>query len=335
MKTITKGKNMNNFKKIGLSALAGSLVAFSANAVEMSVSGTSEITYTSTSGNAAPVTGNPMGSNTSLAFTGSGNVGWADVTIVRSLNDGLTSALSAYQTMDMGDMGKVSFDSYGGGLEGLTAYDDKLPSAYEEMWNGVSTSGIAGAASNDTLGYSNTYGGVGISLAYSKGGTSMSSDGGTTAEAVTGSTADWHLSYAVPQVEGLTLMHGSSTISKTAAAANDDESTNTHIVYTTGPISAGYRMGKVDMGGTVTDKEIDAMSIAFNVNDNLSVSVGTQDTKYDRNATADTTETVDGFSASYTMGATSVRAHFAESTTDGGVVGRSAEYMEISLLLSF
>ena len=31
--------NMNNMKKIGLSALAGSLVAFSANAAEMSISG--------------------------------------------------------------------------------------------------------------------------------------------------------------------------------------------------------------------------------------------------------------------------------------------------------
>ena len=84
-------------------------------------------------------------------------------------------------------MGKISFDSIGGGLEGLTAYDDKLPTAYEEMWNGVSGSGIAGAASNDTLGYSNTYGGVGISLAHSKGGTAGSSDGEVLAEAVTGS----------------------------------------------------------------------------------------------------------------------------------------------------
>ena len=33
---------MKNVKKIGLSALAGSLVAFSANAVEMGVSGTAE-----------------------------------------------------------------------------------------------------------------------------------------------------------------------------------------------------------------------------------------------------------------------------------------------------
>jgi outer membrane protein OmpU len=327
---------MNNLKKIGLSALAGSLVAFSANAVEMGVSGTSEITYTTTSGAATPVTGNPYGSNTSVSFSGSGNVGWADVTIVRTINDGLGSAfLSAYQTMDMGDMGKISFDSVGGGLEGLTAYDDKLPTAYEEMWNGVSGSGITGAASNDTLGYSNTYGGVGISLAYSKGGTAGSSDGGSAAEAVTSSTADWHLSYSVPQVEGLTLMHGRSSVNYTAAATNDDESSNTHIVYTTGPISAGYRLGEVDKGGTGTDQEIDAMSIAFNVNDNLSISVGTQDNKYDRNATADTTETVDGMSASYTMGATSLRASFSESSNDGGVATASAEYMEISLLLSF
>ena len=42
---------MNNLKKVGLSALAGSLVAFSANAVEMTVSGTAEVTYTTNGGN--------------------------------------------------------------------------------------------------------------------------------------------------------------------------------------------------------------------------------------------------------------------------------------------
>ena len=41
---------MNNLKKLGLSALAGSLVAFSANAVEMSVSGVAEVTYTTSGG---------------------------------------------------------------------------------------------------------------------------------------------------------------------------------------------------------------------------------------------------------------------------------------------
>ena len=36
---------MNNLKKIGLTALAGSLVAFSAQALEMSASGSAKIAY--------------------------------------------------------------------------------------------------------------------------------------------------------------------------------------------------------------------------------------------------------------------------------------------------
>jgi hypothetical protein len=38
---------MNNFKKIGLTALAGSLAAVSANAVELSVSGETTVSYVS------------------------------------------------------------------------------------------------------------------------------------------------------------------------------------------------------------------------------------------------------------------------------------------------
>ena len=54
----------------------------------------------------------------------------------------------------------------GGGLEGTAANDDLLPTAYEEVWTGVSGAGVIGAASNDTLGYSNTFAGVSISLAH-------------------------------------------------------------------------------------------------------------------------------------------------------------------------
>jgi outer membrane protein OmpU len=49
---------MNNFKKVGLTALAGSLAAISANAAEMSVSGASVLTYTSE--DTTEVTGNRL-----------------------------------------------------------------------------------------------------------------------------------------------------------------------------------------------------------------------------------------------------------------------------------
>ena len=327
---------MKNLKKIGLSALAGSLVAFSASAVEMSVSGTSEVTYTTSSGTAG-ASGNPMGSNTSIKFSGSGNVGWADVTIVRTINDGLGSAfLSAYQTMDMGDMGKVSFDAIGGGLEGLAPNDDVLPTAYEEMWNGISGTGMSGAASNDTLGYSNSMMGVDLSLAYSKGGTAASSDGSAGTEISAGDTKDWHVSYAIPGYEGLVLKHGRSTTSYTAAGANDDTYENTHVIYTQGNVSGGIRIGEAQSGTTGTAGEnIQAASIAFNINDNFAVSVGTQETEFDKSSGVDVTETVDAISASYTVGAASIRAHIGDGGDIDGLAGANAEFMELSLVLSF
>ena len=333
---------MNNLRKIGLSALAGSLVAFSANAVEMSVSGTAEITYATLKGDgtAGVTTGSPWGSNTSMAFTGSGNVGWADVTLKRTINDKLGSAyLSAWQTMDMGDLGTISFDAIGGGLEGVTAYDDKLPTAYEEVWNGVSGSGISGAASNDTLGYSNSFGPVSVSLATSKaGGTAASTDGGVAAEAVTGDTSDVHVTLDGSMLlDGLTIMAGTSTTDYTNAGVEDDTAHVGHILYSTGPVSVGYRQGAAQSGTAGTDgQNIKAMSIAFAVNDNMSVSIATQDTEYDKTAGGvNVTENVDALSASYTVGAASVRMHMAESANDGGEAGQDVEYMELSLVLSF
>ena len=49
---------MNNLKKVGLTALAGSLAAVSANAAEMSVSGATVLTYTTK--DTTEVTGNPL-----------------------------------------------------------------------------------------------------------------------------------------------------------------------------------------------------------------------------------------------------------------------------------
>ena len=48
MKHLIKGEIMDNLRKVGLTALAGSLAAVSsANAAEMSVSGATVLTYTS------------------------------------------------------------------------------------------------------------------------------------------------------------------------------------------------------------------------------------------------------------------------------------------------
>ena len=48
---------MNKFKKLGISALAGSLAAFSAQAAELSFTGDSSVSYT-TGGQDSDTTGN-------------------------------------------------------------------------------------------------------------------------------------------------------------------------------------------------------------------------------------------------------------------------------------
>jgi outer membrane protein OmpU len=63
---------MDNFKKVGLTALAGSLAVASASAAEMSVSGATMLTYTTEDG--TEVTGHPLGMKTNLAFSASGDV---------------------------------------------------------------------------------------------------------------------------------------------------------------------------------------------------------------------------------------------------------------------
>ena len=337
---------MNNLKKIGLSALAGSLVAFSANAVEMSVSGVAEVTYTTSGGDGSAPTGNPWGSNTSIKFSGSGDVGFGTATIVRTLNDGANHGtytdnfVSAYQTVDMGSLGTLSFDSAGGGLEGVTAYDDLLPTAYEEVWNGVGsgTSHNAGAASNDTIGYSNSFGAIGVSLASTKGGTRASGDGGN-GGAVTGTTKDVVITLdGSALIDGLSGGIGNSTVAYTAAASDDDETDMAWINYSTGPVSVGYRYSEIQSGtASAAGKNVEAYAIAFNVNDNMSVSIATQDTEYDKAGVAATnvTETIDAINASYTMGAASVRATMSEASDDAGTAGTDDEHMEISLVLSF
>ena len=329
---------MKNLKKVGLTALAGSLVAFSANAVEMSVSGTAEVTYTTTNGTDAS-TGNAWGSNTSLAFTGEGDVGFGTAKIVRTFNDNLGAALSTWQTLDMGDMGTLSLDSNGGGLEGTVANDDLLPTAYEEVWTGISGAGVIGAASNDTLGYSNTFAGVSISLAHTgsyAGGTAGTGDGGNDGAGVTAKASDWHLSYDIPYVDGLTIKYGESTVDYSLATENDDTSSVGHILYSTGPVSLGYRMAEFHDGSAGSNgTNVEAYAVAFNVSDEMKISVATQDREYDVPSGTNVTETSDAINASYTMGAMTVRGTFSESKDTAGQTGDSDEHMELSLVLAF
>src|SRR6056300_1390279 len=170
---------MNNFKKIGLTALAGSLAAASANAAEMSVSGATLLTYTSE--DKTEVTGNPFGMKTNLAFTASGDVNGYTVSYLQASKDQFAGMTSARLSVDMGDMGTLAFDQGSG--SGLATIDDKTPTAAEEIWDGIDTTtssvgGLVGAAGNKgVFNYVNTFAGVTLNAAARKGSGTNTADG--------------------------------------------------------------------------------------------------------------------------------------------------------------
>jgi len=329
---------MTNIKKLGLSALAGSLVAFSANAAELSVNGGVELTYVDTGGNTGnEVTGNSYGANSSVTMSGSGDVGFGTVSMTRTLNDGNSGWGSSFQTLDMGDMGVVSFDSTAGALVGITANDDLLPTAYEEASTGVSSKGVTGVGSTNVIGYRNTFGMFSVSAGYSQNGTSQA-ESGSTGEAAHGSSEDIYVSMA-NIVEGLTIGAGHASLgaTNTSATSEDTQESVANIVYSAGPVSVGYRMFENNEGAAGTASRVgDHMAIAFNVNDSFKISYGVQDTEVEAiSATASVTEDVTGISAAYTSGAASVRVNHSKADNDNGVQGTDDETTEISLVLSF
>jgi len=328
---------MTNMKKLGLSALAGSLVAFSANAAELSVSGGVELTYVDTGGNKGnEVTGNSYGANSSVTLSGSGDVGFGTVSMTRTLSDTNAGWGSSFQTLDMGDMGVLSFDSTGGALVGIKANDDLLPTAYEEAWTGVSGSGVSGVGSTNVIGYRNSFGMFSVSAGYSQLGTANGESASSGAGAH-GSVTDIYVS--VSPIDGLSIGagHAENTSTDVSTTSTDTQQFVAQAVYSAGPASFGYRVAEDNKGAASTaSRSVEAMSIAFNVNDNFAISYGVQDTEKEAiSTTAAVTEEVTGISAAYTSGAASVRVNHSKADNDNGVTGVDDETTEVSLVLSF
>ena len=95
---------MDKFKKIGLSALAGTLATLSAaQAGSLAVSGGAEISYVQRDSD--EVTGNPIGMDKAISFAGSGELdnGWT-IGLSHALTDAGAWSSSAL-TIGMGSLG--------------------------------------------------------------------------------------------------------------------------------------------------------------------------------------------------------------------------------------
>ena len=340
MKINNKGEIMNNLKKVGLTALAGSLVAFSAQAVEMAVSGSAKLTYKN--GHGTEVDGNPMGMNTELAFSGSGEVnGYAtNLTIVSA--DQFGGMTSAALSIDLADMGKITFDQ-GVGVGGISTIDDKTPTAAEEIWDGInavtgSDDGLVGGGNSGVFVYANSFAGYNLSAQVSKGSRTANSD-----DANSGTTGGGSWDFALTTdslMDGLSVGAGYGKIANGAQSDVNGDDTDEHMVafanYTIGMVTLGYSEANIDAGAAGgTTEYAKAFGIAANLSDNLSISYGEREVEYANASAAHVTQDISGIALAYTMGSAKVTVQQNDSDNNGGTAGTNDENTEIALSLAF
>jgi outer membrane protein OmpU len=324
---------MNNFKKIGLSALAGSLVAVSAHAAEISMSGGASVAVTS---------GNDTGKSTfyqndSISFTVSGETdGGLSITTSLELDGDASGGAGGdfdSQSLTIGHdtFGTVIFSAHGGSTV-MGGFDDMMPTAYEESF--ALTTGnlvINGAGTGNDLWRYNSpeiMPGLTAHVAYSSQDVAASNSSAYT---------DMGVKYVSDIVEGLTLGYATgdfdeSTSETVANSVTGLTESTMFVTYASGPVTVGYQASEADGSTATQDDDSTSFGISYAVTDDLSVSYGEHTLDLGSSASDQESE---GFSVSYTMGGTSIKAAFNETNNVAGVATTDRDSYEVALVFAF
>ncbi len=339
---------MNNLKKVGLSALAGSLAVVSANASEYAVTGDSQIVWSSSEGNengTEDSNGKGIGMDVDLYFNASGELdnGWTMSFFNAIDTDGTSNNSSAQGTLGMGSLGTIVFADVAG--TGANAIDDVIPFAYEEAWDGSTH-----AAEFHKFGSSTTSGAIDYQTpALSLGDISISAtyaydpNAGTAAPSAgaNGGTSQSGQAYTVKvSAMGLTIGGGHEEVDNASQSTGATDLTRDtgYIKYTNGPLTIGYQemyTNAANVSASATqapDTEGDGYGIVFS-QDNYSFSYSeiSEQTKNVAGVTSAEVE-MSAMQATYTMGAMTIGMSMYETDNPENSTGK---YEETELSLSF
>ena len=325
---------MNNLKKIGLSALAGTLASLSAQAGELTVTGSAEVSYVQRDGD--EITGNPIGMNKNLGFAGSGELdnGWT-VSISQATTDAMAFS-SAALTIGMGSLGTIVVDN-GSGADFGSALDNVVPIAFEEADAGFSTglvkSGGAITPYGSIIYKLPEFSGAKIAVAYNPRGGSGAAADGATSEGSGGSQHEIGVDWSPEMVPGLRVGGVVGEYDNGAGANKDLKEETWFATYAYGPLSIGYQVADEDNGTTNYDTDI--YGVSFNVNDALSVSYQYGETSgYAGGITAE----FEGFSAAYNIGPMAIKFTDNSVKNQNGItsgVSQNDNNRELNLSMSF
>jgi outer membrane protein OmpU len=295
-----------NIKKIGLTALAGSLVATSLVAGEMSVTGSASMKVRHVDTNSA---GKAFSMGNQLEFKGGGE-----------LDNGLTVGLSF--VIDQADdsttgLANSPFDSHSvsissdalgtlvfhgeGGSSAQSAIDT---TAAGDLWDngyGISLANDpkTSKATNNMIFYTlpSMVDGVALTASYTPKGTGAES------------SSAFGIGYT--GVEGLSVNYAVGSDDSTKGATADVTTLKASYAY--GPVSIGYSDSEFDGEATAaaTDQDVKSYNVSYTVSENFSVAYGTEEISLP-NDTTDQDIEVSAVTASYTTGGMTLSAMVGE-----------------------
>ena len=335
---------MINWKKAGLTALAGSLVATSAFAGAVTVSGTANLTYTANGGTedtgeadeGGNHDGNRWGLNKSLSFSGSGELdnGWT-VSVSQTLKDGSSTGLG--MTIDMGDMGSLNYEA-DTSARGVGKIKDMMPTADEDVGNGIdvdgtgTSGGLSGTVSGGTQGfhYSKVVSDmIEVGVGYAPKSQAGGANGGVSGAGAGESNVSGFVK--LDPMDGLEVGFGVSEANSATAAKTDDHTT-VYATYVYGNLTAGYQYSEIETAGTTADDEQTRWGLLYAVNDEMSIS-------YQNHNNEDSSTAVDedatGWSVSYTSGGITLKAHRNQADDVSNAANNESEHTEVGVTFAF
>ena len=336
---------MNKLRKIGVSALAGALVSFSATAAEWNISGQAGITMSNTDeGNSASA----FSQDDTITISASGQT-------ENGINVSATFKLEDGQTYDehnvsfgTDSLGTITFHGHGGSVV-MGQMDDITPKAYEEVWDAIdgttstatdaSTARINGVGEEDNIFtyQSPSIQGLTFRAAYATAATGASASIGNDTANSYSDYMDWGVSFAPEMVDGLTVYYAQGTRDTNVSATTESDESTIGLTYVYGPVTVGYQESEEDKSGVATDNELEQYSIAYAVTDDLTVSYGEREYDHDTSATGNGKETQkeSGVGISYTMGGVSIGGSFNSADNVGGSTATTADVDSYEINLSF
>ena len=309
---------MNTFKKIGLTALAGSLAVSSAVAGEMSVAGSAKIGVKNTSN----ATGKSWTMGNQLTFSGSGETdGGLNVSLSFVIDQGDDTAIGSgpfdSHSVSVGSdsMGTLVFSGEGGS-SAQSALDT---TAAGDIWDngfGISSPAASEAGNNSML-YTlpSLMDDLTIKASYSPSGAEKPDSAKSYSATYTG-------------VEGLSVSYGTG---ESNTKGSEADTTTLKGSYAIGSITVSASATEHDLSSG-NDDEVDSYNIAYTVSDDLSISYGTETHS---TAGSATDEEVDAITVSYTSGGMTISAASVEATGVDHVAGSTAEHERWKLSASF